>query len=143
MRYGRLLREQSGDDARNYPAAIFARDIYLEVIENWERASHSFVDPVVNARITILKKIQESWDTSLSRGKLDVKEIFTAELDKPFDILNYSRFEIVICSEFGCPAGCKKEPHINCTGPKEMKIPVKEFAFIKGQRDKTNYLCIT
>jgi len=70
----------------------------------------------VNARITILKKIQESWGISLDRGKLDVKETFTAELDKPFDILN-CRFEIVIYSEFGCPAGCKKEPHINCTCP--------------------------
>ena len=36
LRYG--LREQSGDDARNYPAATLARDIYLKVIENWEQA---------------------------------------------------------------------------------------------------------
>jgi len=56
LRYD-LVREQSGDDARNYPAATVARDIYLKVIENWERASHSFVNPVVNARNTILKKI--------------------------------------------------------------------------------------
>jgi len=114
LRHGLLLREQSGDDAHNYPAATFARDIYLKVIENWERASHSFVNTVVNARITILKKIQESWklakDISLGRGKLDVKETFTAKLDKLFDIL-HCRFEIVICSEFGCPAGCKKEAH--------------------------------
>src|SRR6218665_4185635 len=60
LRYGILLREQSGDDAHNYPAATFARDIYLKVIENWEQASQSFVNPVVNARIALLKKIQES-----------------------------------------------------------------------------------
>ena len=136
MRYSILLSEQSGDDARNYPAATLARDIYFKVFENWERASHSFVNPVVNARITILKKIQERWDISLDRGKLDVRETFNAKLDKLFDILN-CKCKIFICSEFGCPAGCKKEAHIYCTCPKEMKIPVKELAFIKGQRDKT------
>ena len=61
LRYGLLLREQSGDDAHNYPAATFARDIYLKVIESWERASHSFVNTVVNARIIILKKIQKTY----------------------------------------------------------------------------------
>ena len=142
LRYGLLLREQSGEDVRNYPADCLAKDIYPKVLEKWERANNSFVAPVIISRVTILNKIQESWEQakniSLGRGKLQVKEAFTAKLDKLFDILN-CKCKIVLCSEFGClaDAACKKESHINCTCPKEMKIPVKELAFIRGQRDKT------
>jgi len=75
---------------------------------------------------------------NLGRGKLAIKEIFAAKLDKLFDILN-CRCQICFGSEFGCPAdsGCRKEAHINCTCPKEMRIPVTELAFVKGQREKT------
>ena len=40
-----------------------------------------------------------------------------------------------MCSEFGCATDCTKEAHINCTCSKDKKIPVKELAFIKGQRN--------
>ena len=87
-----LLREESGDDARNYTAASLAKDIYPTVLEKWELANSSFVTPIINSRTRILKKIQESWEQakniSLGRGKLDIKEIFTAKLDKLFDVLN-------------------------------------------------------
>lgn len=141
MRYGLLLREKSGDDVRNYPAASIAKDIYPKLLEIWERANSSFVAPVLNSRVTILQKIQGSWEQtkniSLGRGNLYVKEAFTSKLDHLLDILN-CKCKIFLCSEFGCPADadCKKEAHINCTCPKDMKIPVKELAFIKGQRDK-------
>src|SRR6218665_1732188 len=140
MRYGIFLREQSGEDVRNYPAVSLAKDIYPKILEKWGRANRSFVAPIINSQPRILKKIQESWEEtkniSLGRGKLDVKEAFTPKLDKLFDILN-CKCEMFVCSEFGCfgDAGCSKGAHINCTCPKEMKIP--ELAFIKGQREKT------
>lgn len=138
LRYGLLLREQSDEDIRNYSAASVAKDIYPEVLEKWERANSLFVTPVLNSRITILNKIQSSWEQakniSLGRGKLDVKEAFASKLDKLFDILN-CKCDIFLCSDFDCP-GCKREAHINCMCSKKMKIPVNELAFIKGQRDK-------
>ena len=142
LRYGLLLREQSDENVRNYPAANLANDIYPEVLEQWRRANSAFISPIINSRVTIVKKIQQNWELakniSLGRGKLDVKEAFASKLEKLFDILN-CKCDIVLCSEFGCSkvASCKKEAHINCSCPKEMKIPVKELIFIKGQRDKT------
>lgn len=143
LRYGLLLREQSGENVRNYPAATVAKDTYLKVLEKWELANSCFVVPILNSRVTVLKKIEENWEKakniSLGRGKLEVKEAFIATLDKLFDILN-CKCEIKLCSEFEgkCPggAGCKYEVHISCSCSKSMKIPIKELVFIKGQREK-------
>jgi len=44
MRYGILLREQCGEDVRNYPEISLAKDIYHKVLEKWERAN-SFLSP--------------------------------------------------------------------------------------------------
>ena len=99
-----------------------------------------FKPPVINSRITILNKIQQSWETakdiSLGRGNIEVKENFIVKLDKLFDILN-CKCEIVMCANYGCPSDCTKEAHTSCMCPKEKKIPVKDLAFIKGQRDNT------
>jgi hypothetical protein len=43
MRYGILLRTQSGEDVRNYSADSLAKDIYPKVLEKWELAKSSFV----------------------------------------------------------------------------------------------------
>ena len=112
LRYG-LLREQSGEDGRNYPAASLAKDIYPAMLQKWELANSSFVIPVVTSRITILNKIKVIWeqakDISLGRGKHEVKESFNSKLDKLFDMLN-CKCTIATCSEFDCPAdsGCWK-----------------------------------
>jgi hypothetical protein len=143
LRYGLLLREQSGENVRNYPAATLAKDIYPTVLEKWELANSCFVVPILNSRVTVLKKIEENWEKakniSLGRGKLEVKEAFIAILDKLFDILN-CKCEIKLCSEFEgpCPGGadCKYEVHISCSCSKDMKIPVKELVFINSQRKK-------
>ena len=90
LRYGLLLREQNDDDKRNYPTANLAKDIYPAVIENWKRANDLFKPPVINSRITVLNKIQDSRelakDISLGRGKSEVKKRFIAKLGKLFDI---------------------------------------------------------
>jgi len=43
MRYGILLRTQSGEDVRNYSADSLAKDIYPKVLEKWELEKSSFV----------------------------------------------------------------------------------------------------
>ena len=62
LRYGLLLREQSGEDVRNYPVVSLIKDICPEVLQKWQRANSSFVAPVINSKITILNKIQHSWE---------------------------------------------------------------------------------
>ena len=54
LRYSLLLREQCGDDIRNYPAADVAKDIYPKIFEKCELANCCFVRPVINSKITIL-----------------------------------------------------------------------------------------
>ena len=139
LKYGILLREQ------NYPADSLAKDIHPELLEKWGRANRCFVVTIVNSWVTILKKIQDSWEQaqniSLGKRKINTKEAFTSKLDKLFDILNY-KCTIVFCSECSCFADdtCKHETHINCTCLRDMKIPVKELAFIKGQREKCGFV---
>lgn len=113
------------------------------MLEQWERANSCFVVPILNSRVTVLKKIEENWEKakniSLGRGKLEAKEAFIATLGKLFGILN-CKCEIKLCSEFEgpCPGGadCKHEVHMSCSCSKDMKIPVKELVFINSQREK-------
>src|SRR5678815_3689174 len=78
LRYGFLLREQSGENVRNYPAATLAKDIYPKVLEKFKLANSCFVVPILNSRVTVLKKIEENREKatniSLGRGKLELKE---------------------------------------------------------------------
>ena len=69
-----------------------------------------------------------------------VEEIQMPKLDKLFDILNSSATFIFHENQaYPADAGCRKEAHINCACmPQEMKIPMTELAFIKGQREKTS-----
>lgn len=143
LRYGLLLREQGGENVKNYPAITHAKDFYPKMLEKWELANSCFVVPILNSRVTVMKKIEENWEKakniSLGRGKLEVKETFIATLDKLFDIL-ICKCEIKLYSEFECPcpggADCKHEVHISCSCSKDMKIPVKELLFINSQREK-------
>ena len=139
LRHGLLLREQSNNDKRNYPSSTLAKDLYEKVLEKWQRANSSFESPVVNSKVTIVKRIEENWEKarniSLGRGKLAVKESFVGKLDKLFDILN-CKCDILDCSDAGCLGICPKKVHIKCNCPREQKIPVGELEYIKGQRLK-------
>ena len=42
---------------------------------------------------------------------------------------------LAVCEQAGCE-GCVIEAHINCSCSKERKIPVKDLAYIKGQKEK-------
>ena len=117
LQYGILLREQSEADKRNYSSSSLANDIYNELIMIWQRANTGFQVPVLNSKVTVVKRIQDVWekanDISLGRGKLALKEAFISKLDKLFDITN-----------------CKCDiAHTKCTCPKERRIPPGEVWF--------------
>lgn len=118
-----------------------------------ERINNSFAVLILNWRVTIIKKIkkysEKTKNTSLGRGKQEVKEAFIAMLDKLFDILN-CKCETKLRSEFvcrwnsiricvhliSCTGGvdCKHEVHTFCCCYKNMKIPAKELMLINKHR---------
>lgn len=69
---------------------------------------------------------------SLGKGKGDAKERFATKLEKLFDISN-CKFQITSCENEGCEA-CVI--HINCSCIREKKIPVRDLAYIKGQKEE-------
>uniref|UniRef100_UPI00358F4F97 uncharacterized protein n=1 Tax=Myxine glutinosa TaxID=7769 RepID=UPI00358F4F97 len=141
LRYGIYLREQSEDDRRNYPVDQLVSDIYPGLICQWSKANALFKPPVINEKVTIMSKLKEVWNQavrfSLGKGKLDAKERFIVKLDKLFDILT-CKCQITSCEGGGCEAGegCVIQAHINCSCSREKMIPVKDLAYIKGQKEK-------
>ena len=64
------------------------------------------------------------------------RKAFLANLDQLFDIVS-CQCPILSCSEFSCSDNCEAKVHINCTCPKEHKIPELELEFIYDQRHKS------
>ena len=138
LRYGIYLREQCGEDRQNYPVDQLLRDIYPDLIGQWSKANALFKPPVTIGKRQIMSKLKEVWDQavkiSLGKGKVDAKERFIVKLDQLFDILS-CKCQISSCEQAGCE-GCVIKAHIICSCSKERKIPVKDLAYIKGQKEK-------
>ena len=138
LRYGIYLREQSEENKCNYSVDQLVEDIFPVLICQWRKANALFKPPVINDKRTIIIKLKEVWNQatnfSLGRGKLDAKERFNVKLDKLFDILN-CKCELTSCDGAGCE-GCVTQAHIKCSCTREKRIPVKDLAYIKGQREK-------
>lgn len=141
--YRHQPREKSRQNIRNYRVITLLKDIYLSMFEQWERAISSFAVTILNSRVTDLKKIEGNWEKdkniSLGRGKLEVKDVFIATLDKLFHIFN-SKCEIRLWSEFesSLPGNFDSQHEVYnfCYCSKDMKILVKELMLINSQREK-------
>ena len=59
-----------------------------------------------------------------------------ANLDQLFDIVS-CQCPILLCSEFSCSDSCNAKVHINCSCPKENRIPELEVEFLNDQRRKS------
>ncbi|KAL3045400.1 hypothetical protein OYC64_013634 [Pagothenia borchgrevinki] len=85
-----------------------------------------------------MSKLKEVWNQavqfSLGKGKLDAKERFSVKLDQLFDILT-CKCQITSCEGGGCDS-CVIQAHINCSCSREKRIPLKDLAYIKGQKEK-------
>lgn len=138
LRYGIFLREHSEYDRRNYQVDKLVGDIYTALIRQWRKANALFKPPIINEKITIISKIKNFWNQavnfSLGKGKGDAKKQFVTKLDKLFDILN-CKCQITSCEDEGCE-GCVIQAHIKCSCSREKKIPIKDLAYIKGQKEK-------
>ena len=50
--------------------------------------------------------------------------------------LDYCECQIFSCVEKGCSAECKKVAHVDCSCPKEKRIPEIELLFLRDQRQR-------
>ena len=139
LRFGILLKEQHDGSPIGFQVKEIAKHMVPAILAQWTKANALFKPPVIVSAKTISDKVIDSWnlasEISWKRVKKDKEEKFNQKLDKLFDILT-CKCVIVSCLENGCLPGCTQEAHITCTCPKDMKIPVKDIAFIKGQREK-------
>lgn len=135
LRYSVFLREQSEDDRRNYQVDKLVGDIPDISVGQSQYSVHTIF---INEKITIISKFKEFWDQavnfSLGKGIGDAKERFVTTLDKLFDILN-CKYQITSCEDEDYEY-CIIQAHINCSCSRDKKIPVKDLAYIKRQREK-------
>ena len=91
-----------------------------------------------------LKVIWKRVENHVSKGKMgrknkQGKEDIVDQLDKLLDITT-CKHTIKLCDDdgSGCVNGkeCKSGAHIDCSCPREMKIPVLELKFLHSQRNK-------
>ena len=118
---------------RNYPIKEVISDIFPKLIEKWQKANALFITPVINDEQCIINKLKKAWEeTTLdAQGKLSkhVKNKIASKLNKLFDISN-CKCVIQLCSKNSYSSNCTKIAQINCSCPKEMKIPNTELLFI-------------
>ena len=91
-----------------------------------------------------LKVIWKRVENHVSKRKMgrknrQGKEEIVDQLDKLLDITT-CKHTIKLCDDDGSGCvnrkECKRGAHINCSCPKEMKIPVLELKFLYSQRNK-------
>ncbi|KAG7166056.1 hypothetical protein Hamer_G031261, partial [Homarus americanus] len=137
LRHQRLFTK----NVRNYTDKELINDMIVPLLHQWTKANALFKPPVINQCRTIELKLTKLWhkavETSLGKGNLARKNEFLHTLDTLFDILT-CKCSIQLCSESNCSHSGKREnnSHIDCSCPREKKIPVLELEFIKAQRTK-------
>ena len=150
-----LLRLEDPRDNRHIPIKELARKTAELLIENWKKVNHKIVQyPVILSNQQIEARIIRLWGkadkvTSVKKGKVSgksskrrksgefevEKKDFIESLDFFFDILN-CHCVIKTCIDLKCETKCEKEIHIQCSCPRDMKIPILELMFIYHQREK-------
>ena len=137
LRWMVYLKDQSNSRI-SYTLDELVKDIYPELILLWTKANPKFKSPVIFSEKYIKIKLKKLWQEAdeLSRKtpKKNVLQKFTDSMNKLFDIIS-CKCLISSCVDVQCQ-GCNVNAHISCTCPQNAKIPLKDLAYIKGQKDK-------
>lgn len=110
-----------------------AEKVTPEIIELWRKMNPRVI---TSTEYSVAKRLEREFRqvrdvvrsaTPKEREKLDAK------LDRLLDICA-CRCPMLACEEAGCD-GCEKV-HMNCSCPRQFRIPEKELVFMKDQRQK-------
>ena len=137
-----LLRERSVSSRNVYNVSDMASDVLPLILNVWNRANAKLVQCPIRLSDDVLKeKIKRKWTTLTNiagkNAKVPKREraVFLADLDKLFNILvcgcSFTSCDEAKCSDENCP-----DVHINCSCPRESRIPKLELAYLKDQREK-------
>ena len=138
-----LLRERRVGPNSKYELPNMASNVLPLILSVWNRANANLVKlPIRVTDKSLTNRIQAKW-TLLSKiaakkGKVTPKErqTFESSLDKLFNILVCS-CSFVNCVEAKCQDENCPSVHLNCSCPRESKIPKLDLAFMKDQQEKT------
>lgn len=132
LRYGLFLRERSLEDMA---IREMCRLVLAEMKTIWNAANTTI--PLVSEKYALDKLVKE-WNNAKQCSKETAKAAlvsqFNERLDKLFDLCK-CKCNIYECAEKSCD-GCEHQAHVNCTCPRNEKIPLMELKFMKCQRNK-------
>ena len=123
---------------QNYPTKEVINDIYSKLIEKWQKANALFITPVINDEQCIINKLKKAWEETIlvaqSKSSKHAKNKITIRLNKLFDILN-CKCVIQLSSKNSCSSNYTEDAHINCSCPKQRKVPkLNYYTFIIKDR---------
>jgi hypothetical protein len=143
LRAGIYIKEINSTSPKQHSISDLSQELADLLISVYSKANIQFV-PGQNMfpRKTIIAKIQRDWKAAIDvvnnkvKGAKQKKELIMDKLDKFYNVLYCLCTNIISCEERGCDSECIKEAHIECTCPKDQKIPVIELLFIRDQRNR-------
>ena len=135
-------------DNRHIPTMELAAKTGRAVLSQWSQMNTQMMSTLVKEK-EVVRRVFVLWtrmEEVASGGKKkasgkrkkygqagEQRKAFVASLDKLFDIVS-CQCTILSCSEFSCSDNCKAGVHIDCSCPKETRIPALELEFINDQR---------
>ena len=143
LRHGLYLQDQrmSVEEVQknNYPVSQLIKDISADVMGIYQKSNSQFEPLVIINQHSLEKKLTHFWELAkrVARNKANKKEKEKLEekLDYLLDIIS-CKCDIKRCAETECAPQCLSQVHINCTCPKQAKIPRLELSFVLAQRTK-------
>ena len=133
-----MILQRENPRSKCYTLKEIMYDVYSLLIPIWERANSDLVkvDSLVR-KDHIIEKMTDVWSDARNYANNRLKKIkkksFLDTIDSLIDILK-CKCKISTCSTNNC-AGCEFNAHIECTCPKEAKIPKIELVFLADQRN--------
>ena len=123
-------------------ALDISRAVSPLIIAQWHKSNAQFCPPVTITEKSLIYKVQKFWNrvVEVSRGRVPKVEKLRVDelLDTLFDITTCPH-AIIPCDsvESGCVGKeCGPKAHIQCSCPKESKIPVMELQWLYQERNK-------
>ena len=143
LRAGIYLKEVSLTGPKQISNYDLSKELTDLLISVYRKANIQF-EPGQNLQSNkaIREKIEKVWKDAVfvanntGKGLKQKKEVLMDKMDKMFKVLYCQCSNIRSCEENNCNSDCTKQAHIDCTCPKDRKIPVIELLFIRDQRNR-------
>ena len=116
-------------------------EVALEIAGRWSISNSELKEPIVIGPKAIEQRLSRAWSTfseiARDKARIATKEQWEPKLDKLFDIA-FCQCRIVLCGDEDAPCQETCDAHIAqthclCKCDLKLRIPKKEFLWIKAQ----------